>query len=239
MTRTELIYMEDCYTKEFDAEVTKKGENFVVLDKTSFYPEGGGQPSDKGKLISDGEEYEVTGVKKHKGEVRHIIKGEVPEENEKVQGKIDWERRHKLMRMHTAQHLVAAIVLYKYDATVSGNQIHLENSRIDFNPVNFSEEDLEGIQERANQLIEKGRPVEIYQMSREKVEEKMDPERVNLDLIPESVDPLRIVEIEELDICPCGGTHVKNLEEIKGIDIIERETKGKNTDRLTFELKEA
>lgn len=238
MSRTEPLYMEDCYRKEFNAKVIKSGENFVVLDKSAFYPKGGGQPSDKGKLLYNDKEVDVSGVKKHKGEVRHIVKGVVPEEGTKVKGKLDWERRHKLMRMHTAQHLISAIVLEKFDATVSGNQIHLDSSRIDFNPVSFSDEDLEEIENDANKLIDAGIPVKIYEMKREKVKEEIEGDRVNLSLIPDSVDPLRIVEIKKLDLCPCGGTHVKNLEEIGEINITGRETKGKNTDRLTFELVE-
>ncbi len=119
MSRTEELYMEDCYRKEFKAEVIKTGKNFVVLDKTVFYPEGGGQPSDQGIIKFKGEKTKVTGVKSHKGEIRHMVKGEVPEEGTEVEGELDWERRHKLMRMHTAQHLVSAVVLDEFGATVS------------------------------------------------------------------------------------------------------------------------
>lgn len=230
--------MEDCYQKEFKAEVIKTGKNFIVLDKTIFYPEGGGQPSDQGIINFKGEKAEVTGVKKHKGEIRHMVKGEVPEEGTEVEGELDWERRHKLMRMHTAQHLVSAVVLDEYGATVSGNQIHLDKSRIDFNPIQFSQEDLDKVEEKSNELIEKEIPVEISEKPREKVREEMTEDRVNLDLIPDSIDPLRVVEIKNLDLCPCGGTHVNNVKEIGEINILGRKSKGKETDRLTFELKE-
>lgn len=238
MSSTELLYMNDCYQRQFAAQVIKQGENFVVLDQTAFYPQGGGQPSDQGKLKFDGEEVKVTGVKKHKGEVRHIIKGEVPQEGAEVEGELDWERRHTLMRMHTAQHLVSAIVFDNYEATVSGNQIHLEESRIDFNPVRFSDEDLEQIESDANELIAEELPVKIYQMKRARLREKVDQGRANLDLIPDSIDPLRVVEIEGIDICPCGGTHVQNLKELGQLKITGRETKGKQTDRVSLTVED-
>lgn len=238
---TELLYSPDNeYQKEFDAEVTKAREidNYICLDQTLFYKEGGGQPADHGKISWNGSEAEVVDVQKEHGEVRHYIEGDFPEPGQEVHGEIDWERRYKHMRMHTAQHVLSWIALNEYDATTAGNQIHEDQSRIDFKPVEFDEEDVEKIEREANALIEKELEIEKKQMARELVEEQMTEGRTNLDLIPDSIDPLRVVVIGEDDICPCGGTHLDNVGEIGRIKIVNRISKGENVERLEFELEE-
>lgn len=236
---TDLLYYPDNeYQKEFDAEVvkSKKIDGYITLDQTLFYKEGGGQPSDKGKISWNGSETMVEKVKKKNGEIRHYIEGDFPETGEQVHGEIDWDRRYKHMRMHTAQHVVSWVVLNMYDASTAGNQIHEDYSRIDFKPVDFDESDVEKIEKAANSLIEKELKVAKKEMQRELVEEQMTEGRTNLDLIPDSIDPLRVVVIAEEDICPCGGTHVDNLKEIGRINVIERKSKGSNVERLEFEL---
>lgn len=238
---TELLYYPDNeYQKEFDAKVHKVKEidGYITLDKTLFYKEGGGQPSDKGKISWEDGEASVSKVKKKNGELRHYIEGDFPEPDTEVHGQIDWDRRYKHMRMHTAQHVISWIVLNMYDASTAGNQIHENYSRIDFKPVEFSERDVEKIENGANSLIEKGLKVKKKEMDRELVEEQMTEGRTNLDIIPDSIDPLRVVEIGGEDICPCGGTHVDNLDEIGHINITERKSKGSNVERLVFELEE-
>ncbi|MFB6182810.1 MAG: alanyl-tRNA editing protein [Candidatus Nanohaloarchaea archaeon] len=236
---TELLYLPDNnYQKKFDAKVTKSDEtsNYVCLNQTLFYKEGGGQPADKGVLTWNGNESKVTDVQKEHGEIRHYIEGEVPDEDVQVQGEVDWDRRYKHMRMHTAQHVVSKVVLDEYGGTTAGNQIHEDKSRIDFEPVDFDEEDVEKIERMTNQRLKKNLEVEKKEMEREKVEEKIEEGRTNLDLIPDYVDPLRVVIIGDNDLCPCGGTHVDNTEEVGTINIIERTSKGKDVERLEFEL---
>ncbi|MFB6192864.1 MAG: alanyl-tRNA editing protein [Candidatus Nanohaloarchaea archaeon] len=238
---TELLYYPDNeYQKEFESEVSKVKEmdNYICLKETLFYKEGGGQPADHGKISWNNSEAEVIDVQKKNGEVRHYIEGDFPDPGQEVHGEIDWERRYKHMRMHTAQHVLSWVALEEYDATTAGNQIHEEQSRIDFKPVDFSEEDVEKIEREANALIEKELKVEKKEMARELVEEQMTEGRTNLDLIPESIDPLRVVIIGENDICPCGGTHVDNIKEIGRINIVNRVSKGENVERLEFELEE-
>ena len=238
---TDLLYYPDNeYQKEFDAKVQKVKENkgYITLDQTLFYKEGGGQPADHGKITWGDKEASVIDVQREHGEIRHYIEGDFPEPNQEIHGEIDWERRYKHMRMHTAQHIVSWIVLNMYDGSTAGNQIHEDYSRIDFEPVEFDERDVEKIENGANSLIEKGLKVEKREMERELVEEQMTEGRTNLDLIPDHVDPLRVVEIGGEDICPCGGTHVDNLDEIGEINIIERKSKGSNVERLKFELEE-
>ncbi len=227
------------YEKEFDAEVTKArdSDNYIVLDQTLFYKEGGGQPADHGKISWDGHELEVIDVQKEHGEVRHYVEGgELPEAGTEVHGEIDWERRYSHMRMHTAQHVLSWVVLNMYDGSTAGNQIHEDRSRIDFKPVEFDESDVEKIENAANALIEKELPVEKKMMSRDRIEAEVEEGRTNLDLIPDHIDPLRVVIIDDEDICPCGGTHVDNLKEIGEINIINRVSKGANVERIEFEL---
>ncbi|MEF8880350.1 MAG: alanyl-tRNA editing protein [Candidatus Nanohaloarchaea archaeon] len=236
---TELLYYPDNeYQKEFEAKVQKShsGKSYITLNQTLFYKEGGGQPADTGKVTWGDKEASVTDVQRKQGEIRHYIDGELPEPDQEIHGEIDWERRYKHMRMHTAQHIVSWIVLNMYDASTSGNQIHEDYSRIDFEPVEFDERDVEKIENGANSLIQKALKVEKKEMERELVEEQMTEGRTNLDLIPDHVNPLRVIEIGGEDICPCGGTHVDNLDEIGEINIIERKSKGANVERLKFEL---
>lgn len=235
---TELIYFPDNeYQKEFEADVIKAEGNYIVLDKTLFYKEGGGQPSDKGRIRFEGSEYSVKKVEKKNGEIRHILNSEFPEENVQIRGELNWERRYRHMRMHTAQHIISRVVLNEFEASTAGNQIHFEKSRIDFNPVNFSNKDVETIQKQVNEIINKDISITKSEISREILEERVEKDRSNLDLIPSHVDPLRVVEIGEWDICPCGGTHVQKTGEVKGIEIIDRISKGKDTERIVFKLK--
>lgn len=218
---TELLYLPDNeYQKEFKSTVVKVREQpekdhdgYLCLEKTLFYKEGGGQPADHGKINWNDKELQVVDVQKEHGELRHYIQGEeLPEPEETVHGEIDWERRYKHMRMHTAQHVVSKVVLDMYNASTAGNQIHEDYSRIDFKPVELDREDVEKIQNAANAMIQEELDVEKKEMSRELVEERVEEGRTNLDLIPNAVNPLRVVIIGDDDICPCGGTHVDNLK---------------------------
>jgi misacylated tRNA(Ala) deacylase len=244
---TELLFRPDNdYDKEFETEVKKSkstpdsgdSDGYVVLAETLFYPEGGGQPADRGTISWDESSAEVVDVQKEHGEVRHYLQGDVPEAEAEVHGEIDWERRYKHMRMHTAQHVLSKVVLDMYDATTAGNQIHEDRSRIDFKPVEFDDSDIEKIEKAANTMLEKGLEVEKQNMARDRLESEVEEGRSNMDLIPDRIDPLRAVIIEDEDICPCGGTHVDSLDEIGEIDIVERTTKGANVERLEFVLED-
>lgn len=226
------------YRREFDARVTDSDDSntSVVLDSTLFYKEGGGQPSDHGTLSWDGGEARVVDVRKDHGEIRHTVEGDLPDEDTTVHGELDWERRHAHMRYHTAQHVVSKVVLDDYGASTAGNQIHANRARIDFEPANFGETDLRAIEERANELIERDLPVRKENRPRAALEDETPAGRTNLDLIPESVDPLRAVSIGDIDVCPCGGTHVDSLAELGALEITDRTSKGADTDRIEFVL---
>ena len=236
---TELLYLPaDEYERAFDARVVEADESnsTVVLDRTRFYKEGGGQPADHGTLTFEGGEARVVDVRQDHGETRHTIEGDFPEEGTEVHGELDWDRRYAHMRYHTAQHVVSKVVLEEYGASTAGNQIHADRARIDFEPAEFDEGDLRDIERRANELIERGLPVEKENRSRADLEAETPEGRTNLDLIPEHVDPLRAVSIGEIDVCPCGGTHVANLEELGELEIVDRTSKGADVDRIEFVL---
>jgi len=229
---TELLYMKDCYIKEFDANIIENSNEFVVLDKTAFYPEGGGQLSDNGTLNN----IEVIKVKKEDGKIKHYIKEPIKEK--KVHGIIDWNKRYRFMRMHSAQHLLSSIILDKYNASTVGNQITYERSRLDFFPFKPTNEDLDFIEKEFNKFIDKKIEIKIYFTTRETVLKEIDEKRRNLfSRIPEIVKEIRVIEIKNIDKCPCAGTHIKNTSEIGYIKNIKTENKGKDTTRLSFELK--
>ncbi len=240
---TEVLYMgewkgeEDIenpnYVKEFEASITKKGETFVLLDRTAFYALGGGQPSDTGMLKWDGGETKVTEVLK-KGEIRHFV-DEVPPVDQ-IQGVLDWDQRHAHMKMHTAQHVLSSVVYRLFKARTAGNQIHADHSRVDFQPIKFEDEDLARVEEECNEIIGRAVPVHIYEETRLALEEKMTEQRYILNMIPKSIPRLRVVDILGVDICPCAGTHVKNTSELGKVRILERRSKGKDIDRIVYEL---
>ncbi|WP_247729511.1 alanyl-tRNA editing protein [Halovivax limisalsi] len=237
---TELRYLPDADdVTTFTATVTEATDEYVVLDGTYFYPEGGGQPADRGRLEWDGGGATVTNVRKDHGDVRHEldgIEGPAPEDGDEIRGEVDAERRERLKRMHTAQHVVSRVVLDEYGASTAGNQIHPDRSRIDFEPADFDDADLADIERRANEAIQRDLAVTKENRARDAVEREVDEGRSLLSLIPDHVDPLRVVAIEDWDMCPCGGTHVDRLGEIGRIELTDRTSKGENVDRIEFVL---
>jgi misacylated tRNA(Ala) deacylase len=240
---TDLLYLPDADdVTDFSATVTETTPEYIVLEGTYFYPEGGGQPPDHGTIAWDEGRAEIRDVRKDHGEVRHYVDemdGGPPAAGTTVEGRIDAQRRDALRRMHTAQHVVSRVVLDEFGATTAGNQIHADRSRIDFEPADFDDEDIAAIQERANAAIERDLAVRKANRPRETVEARVDEGRALLELIPDHVDPLRVVEIEDFDTCPCGGTHVDSLGEIGRVEVIDRTSKGAEIDRIEFELRDA
>ena len=236
---TKILYMDNIdgnYIKDFSANVIKNKDDYIIFDETAFYPMDGGQPSDTGFIEWDNKKSEVLQVIKKGDAIKHIIKGEKPSVNIQVHATIDWETRYKHMKMHTAQHIISGIIFDDYKARTVGNQIHADYSRVDFHPIKFSDKDLENIVKKFNEIVSMNLPVKIYEEERTSLEKRVDAQRSNLDLLPKFISKLRIVEIQNFDICPCAGTHVKNTSEIPHIKEIKRETKGKDTDRIIYSL---
>ena len=229
--------IEGNYIKEFDATVTKNKKDYICLDKTAFYPLGGGQPSDTGIIKWNNKVSKVKEVIKKGDTIKHIIEGEKPSVGTKIHAKIDWDKRYSHMRMHTAQHIISGIIFDDYNARTVGNQIHADYSRVDFHPAKFTNEDIKIIENKFNKIVKQNLEVKIYEEERESLEKRVDQQRAHLDLLPKFVTKLRIVEIEGFDICPCAGTHVKNTSEIPAIIKIKKETKGKDKTRLIYSFK--
>ncbi|OGS45189.1 MAG: hypothetical protein A3K76_06995 [Euryarchaeota archaeon RBG_13_57_23] len=235
---TELIYMKDVesnYIKEFDAKVVERGFDYVVLDRSAFYPLGGGQPSDTGSLTWAGGKADVKEVTKKEGVRHHLVQNPelVPDQ---VHGVLNWERRYAHMKMHTAQHIVSGVVYDLWKARTVGNQLYHDRSRIDFAPVKFTDEMIAELEKKTNEILATGAKVDICTESRQEIEKNVDAQRANLDLLPKSVSELRVVKIEQYDLCPCAGTHVRSLGEIGKIKIVKKENKGKDRERITYEL---
>jgi misacylated tRNA(Ala) deacylase len=185
--QTKLLYLNSidrAYLKEFDARILRTSEDYAVLDQTLFYPEGGGQESDTGILRYDGGESRVRRVEK-KGIIKHLLDHLPPAGTEHVHGILDWERRHANMKMHTAQHLVSGLAYDLFGgARTVGNQLHPDRSRIDFRPAKFTDRDLQQLESEANRILGAKLPVDLKFESRASLEQRVKPDRANLDLCP-------------------------------------------------------
>jgi len=233
------LYMEDNYMKEFDAIVKEVNQDkFIVLDNTAFYPNSGGQPHDTGKLITEsGEEYDVVYVGKFSGQISHEVDKKGLKQGDKVKGVINWERRYKLMRSHTASHILCSIFHKEAGALITGNQLDVDKSRVDFSLENFDRDRINEYVMKTNEIIKKGLDIKTYFLKKD--EAMKIPGIVKLaGALPPDVEELRIVEIKGVDIQADGGTHVKNTKEINGMKIVKMDNKGKNNRRIYFELVE-
>ena len=235
---TELLFQYDSYLKEFDAKVTKVVENKVYLDRTAFHPgPSGGLDTDTGWLIlPDGTKLRVERAVKEGDEVAHIVSGEpLPEPGTSVRGVIDWDRRYRMMRLHTASHIVAAILYKEYGALVTGGHITPEAARDDYDlrGVPNWKEVLRQAVEKANEIAARCIPVKIYWLSRE--EALKIPGLVKLaERLPPEVPKIRIVEIPGVDIQADGGPHVKDTCEIGTLKVLKLESKGSRRRRVYF-----
>ena len=230
---TRRLYWEDMYMRDFDGKVASVEGGRVVLDQTAFYPRGGGLVSDLGKLNGAN----VTEVIKENEEVFHVVDDPgLFKIGESVHGAIDWDRRHKVMKMHTTAHILCAIVNRETGALITGNQINPDESRIDFNLDQFDRDKLSDYVAAANGVVTRGVDVRTYFMKR--MEALATPGLVKLaNAVPPSVDELRKVQIGDVDTQADGGVHVGNTMEIGEIVIDKAENKGKSNRRVYFSLR--
>jgi len=228
------LYMNDSYLKEFEANVASVNDDkYVVLDKTAFYPSGGGQPHDTGVIISNSSEYSVVYAGKFDGKISHEVAKPGLKVGDKVTGKIDWDRRYRLMRMHTAAHIIDAILYNEAKALCTGNQLGTDKSRIDFSLDVLDRHKIQQYIDMANEWVKKAIDVKIYFLPRE--DALKIPGIVKLAAVmPPEVSELRIVEIPGIDIQADGGTQVKNTSEIGKISLVSVENKGKNNRRMYY-----
>ncbi|MDP8012053.1 MAG: alanine--tRNA ligase-related protein [Thermoplasmata archaeon] len=230
ITKTDKLYLDDSYLKEFEANVTEINNNEIALDSTAFYPEGGGQPSDQGEIISD-RIYKVIKVYKDSDAVVHVLDNNF-EGDKKIKGIIDWNLRYAHMRYHTAVHIMSGILFKEYGARITGSQIYFDKARMDIN-YDLKKEDLPTIEEMANKIIKDDLEVKIIYLKRSEL--RSDQVRVREDLLPD-VDIIRIIDISGFDSQADGGTHVKKTSELKGIKISKYENKGKMNKRIYLNL---
>jgi len=233
---TRALYMEDSYLKECDSKVASvKDGKFIVLDQTIFYPKGGGQPWDTGKIIKGDETYNVVYVGKFAGEISHEVDRTGLREGDSIRCILDWERRYKLMRSHTAAHVFASLLCTGTGALVTGNQLEEDKVRFDFSLESFSREILDQYLEKANQLFKKNIAVRWYELPRE--EALKIPGVIKMaEAFPPDIAYLRIVEVYGVDRQADGGTHVRDLREVGQIELLKAENKGKYNRRVYFTL---
>lgn len=237
---TDLLYLRDAYATTFDATVTAARENAVALDRTLFYPTGGGQPNDTGTLAG----LTVTDVRKEYGDdgetVWHTVEGGLlPAVGDTVSGEIDWERRHQLMRTHTALHVLCGVIWNEWHVPVTGGNMEPLSARMDFEfdpvPDGFAAR----IEELVNAEFAADRAIEVAFLPRDTAVHDADLIRTKVNMIPESVRKIRVVDIVGLDKQADGGTHVRSTKEVGALRVLKLENKGKGNKRVRVEIVDA
>lgn len=237
---TELLYQKDSYLKEFEGEIIEVNheDKTVILDKTAFYPTGGGQKSDTGVLVSGDKNFKVINVKKKGDKVLHYIEEELPTVGMKVIGKINWDNRYKFMRTHTAMHALCGVIWNEYKGVVTGGDMEPLKGRMDFELDNYSFDKafVEDVEKKVNEEIQKDRAVKVNILPREEAFKIPDLIRTKVNLLPEGITEIRTVEIEGLDLQADGGTHVASTKDIGRIKLVDYKSKGKNNKRIYMEI---
>jgi Ser-tRNA(Ala) deacylase AlaX len=240
---TRLLYYDDAYTRGFDAEIvkilkTEAGEIGLVLDKTAFYPGGGGQLPDIGLIKSSRMQAKVVRLQRRGETIIHYIDGSIGKvnEGENVKGVIDWNRRYRLMRIHTSAHVMSQAVRQVLDKPVEivSSGMSLDNARLDFKHKGSTREFFPEIETVVNNVVRENRLVKAKLMSRSEAEEYVRRFHESLKTLPPQVSEVRMVEIEGWHACACGGTHVKSTGEIREIKLLSRSSKGKGIERIEF-----
>lgn len=235
---TELLYHTDSYWREFKAVVTETTDKGVVLDRTAFFPGGGGQPNDVGWLEVDGERWEVPKVKRRQRRIIHYLDQALPAVGTTVKGVLDWDRRYALMRTHTAMHILCGVVWRDYGASVTGGKMKPLQGRMDFEFERMQKERAEEIEEKINAEVSAARPITIRILPREEAFQIPDLIRTKINLLPEHIKRVRVVEIQGLDMQADGGTHVANTDEVGPLRIVDYMSKGRINKRLVVGLEE-
>lgn len=237
---TELLYQTDSYLQEFEANVLSilTAERAVILDRTAFYPGGGGQPCDFGSLTVGSLIYPVQKVKKQVDDVLHFLGGDaqLPSAGSASRGTLDWARRHKLMRTHTAMHVLCGTVFRDYGALVTGGDMEPLKGRMDFEFATMRGELVREIEAAVNKEVAQAREIRIRILPREEAFQIPDLIRTKINLLPEGIAQVRTVEIVGLDLQADGGTHVRNTNEVGNIRIADYKSKGAINKRIYIEI---
>jgi Ser-tRNA(Ala) deacylase AlaX len=239
---TRLLYYDDAYLPEFTAEVLqivgRDGSGDLILDRTAFYPTGGGQPSDRGVIEAGNGTAEITDVQWNRGRVKHLsadLTGEI-RQGDVVEGTIDWNRRYSLMKNHTAAHIMAEAIRQTVDSPVAivSSGLEVDKARLDLAFDRSLRPLFPRIESIVDGIVRENRPVEVKTMNREAAEKYVARFHESLETLPSTVSQVRIVEVLGVHACACGGTHVKTTKEIGAIEILGRSSKGKGVERLEF-----
>jgi Ser-tRNA(Ala) deacylase AlaX len=234
-TMTELLHMNDSYLREFDALVVDQGYMAVHLDRTVFFPGGGGQPPDIGWLSWPSSETRVIGMKEEGGVLWHVLEGPVPALGQPVHGILDWERRYAIMRYHSALHVLVGTVYQLYGASVTGVAIYPDRARMDFSLEDLSKERVATIEAEANRVIQEDRHIMVRWISREEFEQA-NLVRLARNLVPKDIQRIRVIEIEDFDSQADSGTHVHSTYEIGRLVITKTDNKGKINRRMEIKV---
>ncbi len=230
------LYHTDAYLREFEAKVVAVAGAEVALDRTAFYPSGGGQPHDLGSLAWAAGQARVAEVRKREGEIWHVLEGAAPASGEAVRGALDWDRRYQLMRTHTAMHILCGVIWRDYKASVTGGNMEPLRGRMDFEFETMRQELVREIEEKVNREVAEGRPVSVRILPRDEAFRIPDLIRTKINLLPEGILEVRVVEIQGLDLQADGGTHVANTREVGALRILDYKSKGAINKRLVVGL---
>ncbi len=236
---SENICYTDAYARETEATVVEVDAeaNAVLLDRTVFYPGGGGQPADGGELLGDsGGTWRVTGAKKRGEDIWHTVEGDPPAADTQVIARIDWERRHRLMRTHSALHVLCGVVWRDHGASVTGGNMEPLSGRMDFEFETMSGDLVDAIEKRVNEEIEADRESRVDLLPRDAAFAIPDLIRTKINLLPEGISEVRTIEIVGLDLQADGGTHVANTTEVGRVRIARTQNKGRINKRIEIVL---
>jgi len=264
---TTLLYHTDAYARRFEARVVAIREDAIALDRTAFYPGGGGQMADRGALVVDGRRLPLAALRKEGDVVWHDLApggdgrppdaptpaaegarliapagpGErfFPAVGAAVSGELDWDFRYRMMRTHTALHLLCGLIFRNYGAQVTGGQMYPDRARMDFAMEGFTPALVRDIEATVNEAIAADAPVKVYSLPRERALAIPDLIRTKINLLPPEITTIRIVEIVGVDLQADGGTHVRSTREVGGIKVIKTENKGKINKRMEIALVDA
>jgi len=238
---SENICYTDAYARRADAVVVEfdADAHTVLLHRTAFYPGGGGQPADTGLLTGEsGLSWRVTGARKRGEEIWHTVEAgtDLPAVDTKVSAEIDWERRHRLMRTHSALHVLCGVVWRDHAASVTGGNMEPLSGRMDFEFETMSGELVDEIEQRVNAEIDADREIRVNVLPREEALAIPDLIRTKINLLPEGISEIRTIEIVGLDLQADGGTHVAHTGEIGRVKVTGYESKGRINKRIRIEV---
>jgi misacylated tRNA(Ala) deacylase len=233
---TEPLYQRDAYLASFDARVEAREPDGVVLDRSAFFPGGGGQPADVGVLEHEGAELPVVGVQRREGRIVLLLEGTPPPVGARVRGRLDWQRRFALMRTHTALHILCGVIGRDHGALVTGGNMEPLKARMDFELAAMSADFAEAVQAALREEVAADRPVQVSFLSPREFAARPELIRTKTNLLPPGLEIVRVIDIEGLDRQADGGTHVARTGEVGAVHVVGHQSKGKGNKRLRIAL---